>query len=321
MNRILNATTQIPACPPELLKIKPTRRINYKLLSFKRRPFTKDLAWEFIEMDTSVAEREIHDAHVRYLFREMMSGRFLGDFTMLASCECGWDGKVRRLNGQHTSWMRDWIADDEWCPIVNVIRYRVEDERDYRELYAAIDRAYGRSPQHVVRSRLLETHGYHGLQASDINRLATGFRMWSGRSSFTPQPIDETCDAMEGSARGLVYKVSKFLRNVTHDNAPHMHSRAPVNGAMFATFSKALADSTKFWTIVRDGGQAADHPAQLLLRYLTSAQIHSNCSCRRNVKSTTRELMYRICISAWNAYRRKQKLKNLVIPDKRIPAL
>jgi hypothetical protein len=298
--------------------MKVGRKLRYKLISDQQRPFTKQLAGRFTTMDTFVGDRSLSPRHIARLANATAYGYFLPEFVILASCECVWDGKERRLNGQHTCWMRR-LFPASWKPKVRVIRYRVETEKGFRKLYSVIDRAWGRNNRHVVKSKLYGTPPYKGISPDGLNRLSSGLRMWAGKGSNCALSIDETTDSMLNGSGILTIRVAKFLDSITALNAGHMYRRAPVTGALFATFDRCLSAALEFWKIVRDGGEAPDHPAQMLMKYLISTEIHSNCSGGPRTKITTsRENMYRVCIEAWNAFRKGEKVTEFKVPERRV---
>jgi hypothetical protein len=314
----LKATTRIPEINIDLVRLRPVEKISYELKSDRREPFTLELATKFIEMENFVGERKLNDRHVDFLLEEAKNGRFLGDITALASCTCGWDGKVRRLNGQHTSWMRTSMPKD-WCPTVHVLHYKADREEDFRSLYGSFDRILVRSNKHVVVSGFYGTEEFKEISAGNLGRLAAGLRLWTCESSRDTRPIDRVMELMKGKHYKLVIEVSQFLNGISPSSATHMYCRAPVTAAMFATFDKSVSDSLKFWEMVRDGGGSTTHPAQVLMKYLIKTNIRSEPG-NRNYSAVPREDMFRICISAWNSFRRGDQIKMLRVLDNRVAA-
>jgi len=317
-NRKEELMKNAPAVPGAICNVPMEKPLQRKVLWNKLLPFTEALACEYIEMTPFVGERPRSDSHVSNLVREARLGRFLGENALLASCECVWDGKIRRLNGQHTSWMRLYMPHD-WDPMVVVRRYRVQTEAQFRDLYSVYDRLYGRTNRQVVGAKLYGTKQYKGVSVPQLDRLATGLRIWKSTVKDKGQPIDETVDAMSNGSGLLAKKVNTFMSSLHKGNAPHMVSRAGIVGAMFATFNKSAKDSVEFWTIVRDGGGLVDHPAQALMKYLMSVKIYTSNSTAtaRHLRPTSRERLYRCCISAWNRFREGKSVSLLREPAER----
>jgi len=113
--------------------------------------------------------------------------------------------------------------------------------------------------------------------------------------------------------------VDKFLLNVRKDNAPHMQNAAIV-AAILATFDKSEKAAKEFWLIVRDGGARTEHPAQRLMKYLMSVKIYTSNSTNTSKykRPTSRELIYRASIVAWNAYRAGEPVSLKRLPKTRV---
>jgi hypothetical protein len=294
-----------------------------KAHSAKRTPFTMELAARFATMEAFVADRDMRDDHVDHLVNEAVNGRFIGDITILASCFCLWDHKERRLNGQHTAAMRLRMP-KSWSPEVFVLKYKAKTEREFRVLYSVFDRGRIRTKYQIISARLFGTKLYDGMTKTRLNQLAAGMTMWRTKNFLnTTANVDELANCMESDLSQLVHKVAQFqFTKLTKKNGPHMHNRAPVIGAMFATFNVAPRVAWEFWEVVLNGGQAATHPAQALMKYLMGSKIYSNCtSGPRRCKPVSREDMYRTCILAWNAFRQGNLVRDFPVPDKREEAI
>lgn len=320
MSDMLKATTRVPEVPAmDLLKQKPIEAIDYELIHDRREKFTMELAHRFIEMQTFMGERKLNDRHMDFLLEQAKQGKFLGDITALASCQCVWDNTERRLNGQHTSWMRTYMPAD-WSPIVHVLKYRAMREEDFRALYASFDRIFVRSNKHVVTAELLGTSEFKELTSGVLSKLASGLRLWTAERARDVRSVDKIVELMRTKHYKLTIEVSQFLVGIQPSNAAHMYNRVPVVAAMFASFNKSSQDSHKFWVMVRDGGGDATHPAQALMKYLVKTTIRSDPSDHSRFVSVTGEEMYRVCITAWNAFRRGDKLKLLKVTNERVAA-
>ncbi len=312
-------TTPIPEIDASLVKTRPTKAFDYRVLAERKEPFTEKLAVKLLELDTFIGERPLRESHVQFLLQEAKRGRFLNNITNLASCVCLWDGKERRLNGQHTCWMKTFMDDKQWAPPVTVLRFEAKTEDDFRALYASFDRGTPRSNANVVDSRLLGTTEFAHVSKRNLSSLASGLRIWLSPPTVRSLSVDEIIDQMQTKHYKLVMQVAQFLETITPQSAAHLYRRAPVVGAMFATFDKAAADSVTFWTVVRDGGADQDHPAACLMKWLLRCAINSTDSTASGLK-VGREEMYKCCVNAWNVYRRGDKLKIIRTPDHRVGA-
>lgn len=318
MSDVFTPTTPIPEIDVSLVKARQIKMFDYKLLSERKEPFTEKLAIKFLEMETFVGERALRESHVHFLLQEAKRGRFLNSITNLASCVCLWDGKERRLNGQHTCWMKTFM-EEKWQPLVTVLRFEAKTEDDFRALYASFDRGTPRSNANVVNGRLLGTTEFASISQRNLSALAAGLRVWLAPPPSKGLAVDEVIDQMQGKHYRLAMQVGGFLETITPQSAAHMYRRAPVIGAMFATFDKAVSDSVTFWTIVRDGSPVQDHPAACLMKWLMRCAINSTDSNTSGPK-VGREEMYKCCVNAWNVYRRGDKLKIIRCPEQRVAA-
>jgi len=236
------------------------QEINYRVLSDSKVELTKELAQEFIEMPAFIGERPLRDSHVDYLVDQAKSGAFIPTQGSISTCICGWDGQERRLNGQHTCWMRSYMPDN-WPCRLQVIKYRVETENDFRKLYSSIDRGAPRTNGHIVNARLYGTSEFDGISKDVIKMLATGLRLWRfgdpGGTGERPT-VDRIASTMQGEHLGISLKVAELIRLLgiaeRHPGRTGDHMRrGAVIAAMFATSDKNHSSSIEFWRTVVDG--------------------------------------------------------------------
>jgi hypothetical protein len=85
--------------------------------------------------------------------------------------------------------------------------------------------------------------------------------------------------------------------------------RAPVVSAMYETFAKATKHSVEFWHAVKvgTGFNDADDPRLRLRTALMSSSTSSASAADK--KKVEQEYIYRICITAWNAWRAGDGIK------------
>jgi hypothetical protein len=315
---VMGITTRAPHIPDDVLKLKLQRPFYRKLAYEKTVPFTKAIAGKYLHMVPFVGERSLRDKWIVLLIRLAKAGRFVGEEATLISCECGWDGVERRINGQHTCHMRLYMPEN-WNVPIRVRRYRVNTEEEFRLLYAIVDGGKGKVPADVVAAMLYGTEEYSGLKRKQLTNLSSGIRIWKSTTVDKGQNIHDTVDDMRNGMMDLSLRVDKFLRNVCKENAPHMQNAAIV-AAIMATFEKSERAAREFWTIVRDGGARADHPAQKLMKHLMSVKIYTSNSTNtsKSKRPTSRELIYRACIMAWNAHRTGESVSLKRLPKARV---
>jgi hypothetical protein len=319
MTKTATKSAPVPAANrPEIDKSVMDQRlqrgVEAEVVSDKKVDFTMDLARQMIEMPEFKGERPLRDGHVEFLTQHAKNGTFMPEQATLIDCLCRYDGVIRRLNGHHTAWMRHFMPPD-WVPKIRCLRYAVEDEEDFRMLYSLIDRGAPRSQGHVAIARLFDTERYAGISKSAISMTKNGFAYWMWGDNTTARRqhrIDEIVRLMESENYQICHEVAIFINDLTVVEA--YLKRACVIGAIFATFSKAKNDAVAFWTPVRTGLDITDphDPRKTLRDYLQRMKVGGNIFNKNNIVHA--ETMYRGCIHAWNAFRRKEQLRHISSP-------
>ncbi len=273
---------------------------------------------EFIVDDVKV-DRNRSDSHVIYLARAMQAGTFLWEQVNLVLCTVAGTSNPTRLNGQHTCWAR-LVAEDEGldpktrCP-VQLLSYEAETIEDMRRLYASIDSGRPRSQGVKVNAYLAGTDEFPNATKSSLRMIAQGIGIWLWES-----PEVRTLHGAEDRAYLLLkdhHKVAVFVSSFLDAAKPKDQKhfkRAPVVGAMFATFDKAPQIAYDFWRDVRDGLGITDKqdPKRVLRDWLMQASL-AKSQYNGDLKTVTQEAMYRACIYCWNNHRANQKSKGLRI--------
>lgn len=303
----------LPEVHPEIsaatLTERSVKNISFELLYDKKVLFDTALAHKFINMTTFAGERPLRDRHVEFLVGEAKRGTFLYDMASLVSCDCNYDGVERRLNGQHTAWMRTYLT-GKFEDKIRVVKFAVETEEDFRKLYCAIDRGAPRTPAHVIQARLFGTEEFEGISMETIGLLQKGFRLLNTTAhegKFSMQ-TNMLADKLLGESRAIALLVANLIEaleiNKKQVSNKHMR-RGPVCAAMFMTLAKARGESTEFWTMITTGlftGLTSKTDARYKLReYLLRSDLSSEHSAKR--KRATAEEMLRVCIAAWNHHR------------------
>lgn len=322
------ATTKIPVLTGAPEMDKAIDKGGYALVSSEEIPFTLQLAMQHLQTEAFIAEREIDNQHLTYLKQDAMDGWFGFERASLDLGFCEWDKKWRRLNGQHTAWMRVDLDDPKsgsgkainWKKIkIRVNKYRLKTEDDFRRLYATFDRGKPRSAGHVTAARLLGREKFAGLTKRDLNCLVAAVRFYRYPRNIAGSErirADEVIDRVENQEYRLVRVVADYCADLTYKQCPHMAKRVPVVAAMLATFEKAVKPSIEFWDKVRHGGGSATDPSTVLMKFLYQVSCRSDTTLSRE-KAVSREELYRICLVAWNAFRQGRPVKVLRCPDKR----
>lgn len=291
--------------------------LKSELVSDRKLELTVKRAEEFLEMDTFQGERPPADRHVQFLYDQYAVGRFMWEQVCIGIGEC--EGKRYRLNGQHTCWMRLNVKENI-SPQVREMVYRVKDMESLRALYCTFDRNKPRTNSHSLKALLVGTSLTSTIRASAIGNLASGLKFWrfpDTRSSraMTPDDVAVLCSEQYPE---LFKAVGALYQELAEDY--HPLKRNSVVAAMFATMEAKPDLARDFWGPVGTGlglTEKTDARHQLR-RYLDThvrASGHGNAD---DAIATGPEEMYRVCIGAWNRWRRKESVQVLKTSDQRV---
>lgn len=309
-----------PRIDPAVLEAPNTEYIRYGVDFDKPIELTKEFAYKFLEMPEFVGERKVKPEHVEKLISEAKRNCWLAENTKIISCRCTWDGVMRRLNGQHTCWMRINMPDD-WHPHVRHLQYNADTWEDFRRLYTRIDTFYQRSATHTTNARLIGIDGLDQYPNTLIRLMAQGMRQYLGLSCS----LDSTLDAMVDGQKRLAVKVAEYVHkagiNGSDKKTFHLRRSSTV-GAMLATFDVAQADAIAFWDGVCTGLNITSErdPRHVLRNWLIRAAIRSGALATQI--RVDREEMYRACIHCWNIWRKNEQISTIRISslNKRVAA-
>lgn len=302
-------------------------QLKVKIASDKTINFSKEKAFQYLELDTFQGERSVNERHVQFLYNAWVGGRFMWDHVIIACCILG--DKKYRVNGQHTCWMRVNLDEDYFIkkgegPRVREVVYQVESEDQLRALYSTFDQNKQRTPSHVFRALLSGTMQAQDLWPSSLNRLGAGLKHWLYESKDRWMlSSNDVAQLVTDKYEDLFKIVGLFVQS--HDQDGVWLKRAGVIAAMFATFEKAGGKAPEFWDPVATGLHLEDKtdPRYALREYLsTHKQSIKDTSARVARNLTNAEDTYRICILVWNKWRKGEKVRGgLRSTDKRYKAI
>ena len=288
--------------------------LTVKILSDKKINFSSVKAFEYLELDTFQGERQVNEHHVQFLYNAWVAGRFMWDHVIIALCDC--EGKRYRINGQHCSWMRVNLPEDFFVkkgeePRVREVIYGAENQSQMRTLYSTFDQNKTRTPSHVFRALMSGTKQAEDLWPSSLNMLSAGLKHWlfEGKDRWMVNANDIAALVAEKHS-ALFRIVGLYIQQ--HYSEQVWLRRAGVVAAVFSTFDKAGGKAQEFWDPVINGLGLTDKsdPRHVLHEYLgTHSQSVVNVAARRLRNITTSEDTYRICILAWNKFRKGEKQK------------
>lgn len=277
------------------LKEKKTIMLNRELAT-----------WLLEQVEDFVAERPLRQRHVNYLAEQMERGSFLPEQVTIVVCELP-DGRMVRMNGQHTSWAILEFKDEEAKAYeVNFMTYEADTEEDMRRLYASLDRGTPRTQDHVVRSYLVGSEHFGGLNGREIKMLSGGFAWyyWPMSHDRGKHGGDDIAVLLSTDYLDLALRVAEVVKGLDKKRDAHLY-RVAVIGAIFATVLKAPKIAAEFWARVADGLglDSAQDPRYKLREFLISTAVRSQSGVSAGKRAVPGEDMYRACIAAWNAHR------------------
>lgn len=273
----------------------------------EKRKFTYKLAEKYIDLPEIGVERAVSDRHVEFLAREMSQGHFLWDQASIDMVECGWDGGLRKLNGQHTCWARISLP-ESYEPTVQVNTWYVETENEWRELYSRFDRNWSRTAGHVIHVNMFDTAEFAGVSKSVLTKLASGYRMWRLLDDdFVDDPEvianELRTPPMPPLARHVIRRIVAAASDKTTRVA---FVRAPVIAAMLETFRRSVAKSEDFWDKSLEGVKftSKNDPSKRLRDWLMAATLSdrggSSIGARRQV---SRRDMWNMAVTLYNDHK------------------
>jgi len=277
--------------------------LHYKVLSDRKINLTSAKAYEFLEMPTFNGERPVNERHVQVLYNAWASGRFIWDHVMLALCDC--DGKRYRINGQHTCWMRVNIEKEIDAQVREVL-YKVDEESQMRAIYSTFDQNKTRTQGHIIKALTIGTPATTDLWSSAISKLGSGLKFWLYEKEAWQIAPSGVAALIEDKFPELFKLVGLYWQSHYDENM--FLRRNAVTAALFATFDAAPTKAAEFWNPVNNGLGMTDKEDP---RYQLRRWLEDHCQSlkgRQAGKSVVNaEETYRVCILAWNKWRKGEK--------------
>jgi hypothetical protein len=273
------------------MKVMAFTLLNSELLSV-----TSELARKIAQMPGSATERPLDDKRLDYLKGQIMAGQATVFNWAIAVRP---DETERRINGQHSSDILAKLDGDMPSGLmVNLSRYKVDDERDEILLFRQFD------PKGSLRSRG-DIAGAYQMMEADLRAVprpaaksaAEGIAWYLGRKVGVPVPKGDEVYDLFHTPEYAPFVV--WMGNVLTMKTPEL-KKAPVVGAIFATWEKDPEAAKEFWHNVSRGGEdfAEKAPTTTLDRWLQETKTP-----KRRKSPITDTQLYQGCVFAWNAQR------------------
>jgi hypothetical protein len=294
-----------------------------RMVSDRKTEINAAAAAKFLEIPNTQWERHVRDRHVQYLAKAMERGSFHWEWVILAVANC--KKKQYRMNGQHSMWAVLSLKDDI-SEKVRLLEYDCDTENDLRTLYRSFDRGAVRSAANLTKSALVGMPGYEDTNDRILTTLLQGFAIWRWPQEDERRSIDtdERIYIMQKEHKELAQRICAFQSSLPYNNEyKHLHKRAAVAGAMFATFSVAPNIAADFWTAIGNGLglQESNDPRYKLRTFLQTSLVRDTSGGARLAKrQITTEYMYRVCVNMWNSFRRNEAVTNVRPTPSRVKA-
>lgn len=280
----------------------------FDILSDELVPFTRELAEWYLSLPKFDGERKIDKDHSGRIVKLMESGKWTEGQGEISVAQFP-DRTVFRLNGQHRCSARVALGDDNFVPLIRLVKYRVTDIDVYKDLYRRFnnpDYDKSRTSGHFAMLDLYGAPGFDGISKRACMCLAQGYRYWiAGRFSNTGRTVttDEVITGLRNEHMGLAYKVAKIIQMFLDGGNTLTHlKRAPVFSALFET-CKFPNIASAFWTKVAEGlFNNKNDPAMVLNGYLMRTGLGNKNRARNVTQLATQDEMYAVCVRCFNAH-------------------
>lgn len=305
--------------------VKPAkRRGGHIILSDEMVTFDHDKAIEYIDLPVFPGERLAGDQHVNHLLDLERNNEFLWEIVQLASAILD-DDKVRyKINGQHTAWMRVHLPAGKSATVREIV-FRARDKKELGEIYRKFDTNKNRDVGHQGKVDLILSEIAPEVPRGKLTNIRSGFRFWTFESQKeTARVTVGMLTALITEQESLFAKVGVFACNAWKESKIML--RKPVLAAMFETFDTRPTIAPAFWTPVSDGCNIPSktdgrHRLRDVLDRRYSKVIRAGTRGDDVVRTWSDEDIYRVCLVAWNRWRKDEKVHILKPTKTRMKAL
>lgn len=223
----------------------------FTLLKSELLAVTSSLAQQVAQMPGSATERPLDDKRLDYLKGQVMAGQATVFNWAIAVRP---DETERRINGQHSSTLLAKLDGD--MPnglMVNLSHYKVDDERDEIQLFRQFDaKASTRSKSDIAGAYQMMEVDLRAVPRPAAKKAVEGIAWYLGRKVGVPVPKGEDVYDFFHQAEYAPFIV--WMGNILTMKTPELQ-KAPVVGAIFATWEKDPDAAKDFWHNVSRGGE------------------------------------------------------------------
>lgn len=279
---------------------------------------TPKKAEKFINMDSLEAERKVRPRLLNIYANKIREDLFHPP--TIATAELNYNGnQAIRINGQHVC--HAVIQSNKPIRALR-LRFSCDTPEDASMLYRQFDQGYGnRSLQNFT-----QIEAKHALKLEWPPRIcslvvsASGKK--SGKTNLTKEEKVALLSQNLDQGAFVNFILNKSLPEGTAQRETAHLRKGCLVAVMMVTWEKCHQVAEDFWMRVRDGeGLAKTDPSKLLRDFLimSSLTIGRGLKYSERKSVTEHEMQFRAMV-AWNAFRRKKKLRILkYYPNKPVP--
>lgn len=266
------------------------------------------MAESMLKINTYAAQRVIRDKHVRDLMKIIQDDLFITGEIATANFTFN-GGQTVLMNGQHQC--HAVIKTGVTVPVVYE-QFRCDSLEDASLLYRQFDNHAQRSLSNVLKPEALALGIFWAHKV--INVVVTG--------AVLIENAESTDKTIKIPLLSKYIKQGSFVNDIMcnrTDETRHMF-RGPVVAAMMMTYDKNHAAAYEFWTAVKTGENLnRSDPAYKLREYLKRSGIMRSMVSVDQTNNVSRKEMVAKCITAWNAFRRKETTNLGYYANKPVP--
>jgi hypothetical protein len=315
-NPTTRLTTNSPTDVQGVTRVWLTKSLPHQVLSIRSIELSNDLATRFLNFREVPGARKIRDNNTQHLYDDAIDGRLRWSDIVLGTCELG--GSVYKLRGQHACWTRLRLRDTS-TPVVRMIRYRVETQEQLAALYWHFDPGTPPTDAEIFQTALARTPAGEGLLLGTITTLAGAVRFWRA-GEMDGERAAVVARYVRDHYFNTFNRTGRFIEALSPKARALLRHR-PTQAAMLDTFSTDASAAVGFWGGVAEGVNLNRDCGRWHLReYLIDTALR-----RKNAgtikKVVEDESVYRTCVTAWNRWRRGEKVASLRPTARRTPSL
>lgn len=248
---------------------------------------------------------KLYEEHVAFLVSEMEAGNF--HVCIWAFARMG--GQIYRINGKHTSLAMQRVDGNLLRKLkVCHLLFKCDDAADLAALYSTFDSMESsRKARDIYQIYAAGVDDLRNIPGRVRDTAVSGLALWRWDRLGNAHSARERGELLTKHAAAVIF-INSLFRGADGEAAQEcnrMLLRAPVTGAMAATFHVSQKAAREFWMEVRDGSNPDPrNPSRVLQKWLLGAAVSTGRgACPSGRRPDSRRGMFVRCLHAWNAWR------------------